>query len=110
MHHKTLDYETPAAREGRPSLVGVAAVAPFVMFAVYFVGTIALHRLLYDGAGPSFQRAAAWMALPTGLVTFAATVVGVAGWIRPARSRPAAVVATFAGVVMLAAIVLTALP
>ena len=110
MQHKTLDYETPEPRNESPSLVGLAAVAPFVMLAIYFVGTIFLHRLLYNGAGQSFQRAAAWMALPTGLVTFAALVVGVVGLIRPVRSRPAAMVATFAGVVMLAAIVLGTLP
>ena len=50
------------------------------------------------------------MALPTGLVTFAALVVGVVGWIRPVRSRPTAIVATFASIVILAAIVLSALP
>ena len=46
MQHKTLDYETPEPRNARPSLVALAAVAPFVMFAAYFFGTIALYGFL----------------------------------------------------------------
>jgi hypothetical protein len=114
MQHKTLDYATPEPRNARPSLVGLAAVAPFVRFAIYFFGTIVLTQFLNTaGDRRSFQRTAGWMALPTALVTFAALVVGAVGWIRPVRpvrSRPAAIVATVAGVVFLGAIVLTALP
>ena len=109
MHHETIDYATPEPR-GEPSLVALAAVAPFVMLPIYFFGTIVLQKILDTGVRGSWQRAAGWMALPTGLVTFAALVVGVVGWIRPVRSGPAAIVATFASIVLLAAIVLSALP
>jgi hypothetical protein len=110
MQHETLDYATPEPRGERPSLVVLAAVAPPVMFAIYFFGTIVLHEFLNNGYDRTVPRAARWMAMPTGLVTFAALIVGVVGWIRPCRSRPAAIFATVAGVVFLAAIVLTALP
>ena len=110
MQHEPLDYATPEPRGERPSLVVIAAVAPFVMLAIYFVGTIVLQKFLDNGGRGTWQRAAGWIALPTGLVTFAALVVGVAGWVRPVRSRPAAILATLASIVMLAAIVLSALP
>ena len=109
MRHETIDYATPEPR-GEPSLVALAAIAPFVMFMIYFFGTIALQGFLNNGDARAFQRAAAWMALPTGLVTFAALVVGIVGWIRPVRSRATAIVATFASVVALAAIVMGSLP
>ena len=72
MQHKTLDYAMPEPRGERPSLVVLAAVAPPVMFAIYFFGTIVLYEVLNKGDRGSLQRTAGWMALPTGLVTFAA--------------------------------------
>jgi hypothetical protein len=109
MQHEILDYATPEPRPERPPLVVLAAVAPPVMFVIYFFGTIFLYEVLNNGSR-SVYRAAGWMALPTGLVTFVALVIGMAEWIRPVRSRRAAIFATIAGVVFLAAIVLTALP
>ena len=103
MQHEPLEYATPRAREEKLPLV-LAAVAPFVMVPVYFIGTVLLQDSLINGDGRSWYRAALRMAIPTGLVTAAALVVGVLGLIR-APSRPAAIVATIASALALAFIV-----
>ena len=104
MQHEPLEYATPRSREEKLPLV-LAAVAPFVMVPVYFIGTVLLQDSLINGDGRSWYRAALRMAIPTGLVTAAALVVGVLGLIRAAPSRPAAIVATVASALALAFIV-----
>ena len=53
MQHEPLDYATPEPR-GEPSIVALAALAPFGMLIVYSFGTIALHKFLDNGDPRAF--------------------------------------------------------
>jgi uncharacterized membrane protein YkvI len=104
MPHTALEYARGGSSDEKLPVV-LAAVVPFLTVPVYVVGTILLQDALVNGDGRSWQRAAIWMALPTGSVTAAALAVGVLGLLRPVRPRRAAILATVAGALALACIV-----